>query len=117
MCVSIKKQKRKKKTNATFCVESWYSKKLSCVCVSAGACGVSVPHYFYGGGVPEGNSLWLALPPKRLPEERLESAGFHHRSCRVRCNNYYFLLLLQYIVGLCHFGVEEVKWHLHNIIP
>lgn len=75
---------RKRKTNSTFCVVSWYSKELSCVCVFAGARGVSVPHYFYSGGVPEGNSLRLALPPKRLPEERLESAGLHHRSCRVR---------------------------------
>lgn len=52
----------------------------SCVCVSAGARGVSVPHHFHGGGVPEGNSLWPALPPQRLPEERLESARLHHRS-------------------------------------
>lgn len=53
---------------------------LSCSCVSAGACGVSVPHHFHSGGVPEGNSLWPALPPQRLPEERLESARLHHRS-------------------------------------
>lgn len=56
---------------------------LSCLCVSTGACGVSVPHHFHGGGVPEGNSLRPALPPQRLPEERLESARLHHRSRRV----------------------------------
>lgn len=50
-----------------------------CLSVSAGACGVPVPHHFHSGGVPEGNSLRPALPPKRLPEERLESAGLHHR--------------------------------------
>lgn len=99
-----------------FCLESWHSKKLSCVCVSAGACGVSVPHYFYGGGVPEGNSLWLALPPKRLPEERLESAGLHHRSCRVRRHNYYFFITV-YSWMMSFFLVEEVKCHLHNIMP
>lgn len=53
------------------------------VCIYTGACGVSVPHHFHGGGVPEGNSLRPALPPQRLPEERLESARLHHRSCRV----------------------------------
>lgn len=52
-------------------------------CVSPGACGVSVPHHFHGGGFPQGNSLWPALPPQRLPEERLESAGLHHRGRRV----------------------------------
>lgn len=56
---------------------------LSCLCVSTGARGVSVPHYFYGGGIPEGNSVRPALPPQRLPEERLESVGLHHRSRRV----------------------------------
>lgn len=50
------------------------------MCVPAGARGVSVPHHFYGGGIPEGNSLRPALPSQRLPEERLESAGLHHRS-------------------------------------
>lgn len=52
-------------------------------CVSPGACGVSVPHHFHGGGFPQGNSLRPALPPQRLPEERLESAGLHHRGRRV----------------------------------
>lgn len=56
---------------------------LSCFCVSAGARGVSVPNHFYSGGVPQGNSLRPALPPQRLPEERLESARLYHRSCRV----------------------------------
>lgn len=56
---------------------------LFCLCVSIGACGVSFPHHFHGGGFPEGNSLRPALPPQRLPEERLESARLHHRSCRV----------------------------------
>lgn len=55
----------------------------SCFCVSTGACGVSVPHHFHSGGVPEGNSLWPALSPQRLPEERLESARLHHCSRRV----------------------------------
>lgn len=108
MRLSIKKQK---KTNTKCCVVSWYSKELSCVCVSAGGRGVSVPHYFYGGGVPEGNSLRLALPPKRLPEERLESAGLHHRSCRVRRP----MIFIQWDDVI--FGVGEGKWHLHNIIP
>lgn len=93
MCVSIKKEK---KTNTSFCEVSWYLKKVPCVCVSAGACGVSVPHYFYSGGVPEDNSLRLALPPKRLPEERLESAGLHHRSCRVRRNICLFFFITVY---------------------
>lgn len=53
---------------------------LSCLCVSPGARGVSVPHHFHGGGVLEGHSLRPALPPQRLPEERLESARLHHRS-------------------------------------
>lgn len=56
---------------------------MSCLCVSTGACGVSVPHHFHGGGILEGNSLRTALPPQRLPEERLEFAGLHHRSRRV----------------------------------
>lgn len=58
------------------------------VCVCTGACGVSVPHHFHGGGVPEGNSLRPALPPQRLPEERLESARLHHCSCRVSDQNH-----------------------------
>ena len=56
---------------------------LSFFCVSAGACGVSVPHHFHSGGVPEGNSLWPALPPQRVPEEWLESARLHHCGRRV----------------------------------
>lgn len=56
---------------------------LSCLCVSTGACGVSVPHYFHGGGIPEGDSLRPTLPPKRLPKEWLESARLHHRCRRV----------------------------------
>ncbi|TNN23949.1 hypothetical protein EYF80_065928 [Liparis tanakae] len=56
---------------------------LSGLCVSPGARGVSVPHHLHGGGVPEGHSLRPALPPQRLPEERLESARLHHRGSRV----------------------------------
>lgn len=63
---------------------------LSCLCVSTGARGVSVPHHFHSGGIPEGNSLWPALPPQRLPEEWLESAGLHHRSRRVSGQKWFY---------------------------
>lgn len=69
----------------------------SCLCASTGACGVSVPHHLHGGGFLEGNSLRPALPPQRLPEERLESARLHHRSRRVsgrkRCEMFLYVAL------------------------
>lgn len=50
----------------------------------AGEAGVRLPHRLLPGGGREDHRLWLPLPPGRLPAQRLECHGLHHRLPGVR---------------------------------